>query len=261
MSSNILLIARWIVGALAMSLAASVAQPASAQEDSSDPFATSPASTSLGDVWIDDLRTFLITDRDRDGWFSRLEVSIDADVRSRTTTDRRPEALVFAVVSLTDSIGIERLLFESAAFVIAGRSNLDQRVLEFDLRDQFPEDRYDLVVELRDAFDDQLLDVVDARDFASARNLPLEDAFRDGRIANDAVVSSFVAVEYSGAAGPALLWLAGLVLLLRRGHRRCSVMDILRARSGRSRLESTETDHGARRASRGTSKRLPGDSR
>lgn len=170
----------------------------------------------LGDVWIIDIGTLLVTDRDRDGWFSRLEISIDADVDVRGSTNGYRNALVFAVISLTDSNGFERLVFESERFEVIGRSFTDRYRVELDLRDDFPEDRYDLVVELRDAFTEDLLDVVDASDFSNARNLPLEDAVRDGRVQDDPIIGSFVAVEYTGATGPMMLMAGTLLCWLRR---------------------------------------------
>ncbi len=196
-------------------------EPADAHEDghvfdTSDPF---------GSVWINDVGTWLDVDRDRDGWFSRFAVSIDADVADDDDgygygySDN--EARVFARLSLTDSRGIERLLYESARFDLYGRNSSDRYRIELDLREAFDQDFYDIVVELYDARSEQLMDVVDARDFRTLENLPLEDAIRDGRVADDGYSDSYVAVEYAGASGPLGLLLAtSLTIWRRRGARR-----------------------------------------
>lgn len=177
----------------------------------------------LGDVWINDVGALLDIDRDRDGWFSRFVISVDADVDRTYSHDRQfgSEARVYVRLSLTDSSGIESLLYDSADFDIYGLSSGDRHRIELDLRDAYPEDNYDMVIELRDAFDNLLLDVVDARDFRTLNGLPLEDAQRDGRIANDGHAGGgsrddVVAVEYAGGSGPLFLLLGLAAISWRR---------------------------------------------
>ncbi len=172
----------------------------------------------LSDVWINEVGSLLDIDRDRDGWFSRFVISIDADVYSDRHRDNAflfaDEASVYVRLSLTDSSGVENLLYDSDVFDVYGTSGGDRHRIELDLRGAYPEDRYDMVVELRDAFNDQLLDVVDAGDFRTLDDLPLEDARRDGRIGNDDTVQDVVAFEYAGGGtGPWLLLLGALSIV------------------------------------------------
>lgn len=197
--------------------------PAQAQQPLAESHILTTDEHRLGNVWINDVGVLLDIDRDGDGWFSRFAVSIDADINDHDDdygfSDR--EARVFVRLSLTDSSEIEHLLYDSGRFDVYGRNSSDRHRIELDLREAFREDRYDMVIELRDAREDRLLDVVDADVFRSLENLPLEDAERDGRIADDGLGEDFVAVEYSGAAGPLtllamLLGLAARVALARR---------------------------------------------
>ena len=182
-----------------------------------------PAVTTLGDVWINDVGTLLELDNDGDRSFSRFSVSVDADVRQRFEDEFSfpfDEAFVFIRVALIDSIGVEQLLFDSRNFEVFGRSGGDRITIEFDLLTAIPQDRYDIVIELRDARDGELQDIVDPGVFRILGGLPLEDASLDGRIVDDGSVSFATAEFSSGAAGPWLLLLAGMMLGGRRLHRR-----------------------------------------
>jgi|GEM_PF-3409372 len=179
------------------------------------------------DVWIDSVSVSRGPDRDRDGFASGLQVSFDAD------TDG-PDIEAYARLSLSGSGGVERLLYDTAPFWLHQRSSQDRIDVELDLLDRFAADRYDLLIELRQVRRDALLDVVDRRVFANLGGIALEDARRDGRIADDPfrigyqtgyssggqASSSYVAVDYAGAGGP---WgLAALIALAlwRRCRRR-----------------------------------------
>lgn len=203
------------------------------------------AHDALPDTWIDRVDVTRWPDHDGDGFASGLSVLVDADTLLSSTQR------IFLRLSLTGSDGVERLLHDSSEQRLDGRGDADRVEVEFDLIDAFPTDRYDLVVELRDADRDTFLDVVDRTVLDGLGNLALEDAWRDGRLRDDPVHtghdphyydhgyddgysvaytvgytssgydhggSSYVAAEYAGAGGPlALLGLAGLALL--RGRR------------------------------------------
>jgi len=176
------------------------------------------------EAWIDSIRVSTGPDRDRDGFASGLEVSIDADTGG-------DEIQAFARLSLSGSDGVERILYDTGSIWLRGRSAQDRLEVELDLLDRFPADRYDLLIELRDVRRDALLDVVDRTVFTNLGGIALEDARRDGRIADDPPAgghhgghvtdgrtsSGYVAVDYAGAGGPVgLLGLIGLAVLHRR---------------------------------------------
>lgn len=181
----------------------------------------------LSDVWINDVGVLLDVDQDRDRFFSRFSLNVDADASSRQDNFgfvTQGEAFVFVRLSLTDSTGVEQLVFDSQSFDVFGFSNADRQRIELDLLSDFPTDRYAIVLELRSGFDEDILfDVVDASIFRTLDDLPLEDAVLDGRVVNDdGQAGSFAAVQASGAMGPWVLALATLVLgaRLRRRPRR-----------------------------------------
>jgi len=209
-------------------LFAGLAQAAQAEPVSASIADHPLAHDALPDTWIDRVDITLWPDHDGDGHASGLSVLVDAD-----TLLAAPQH-VFLRLSLSGSDGVERLLHDSSRQRLDGQGDADRVEVEFDLLDAFPTDRYDLVVELRDAERDTFLDVVDRSVLYGLGDLALEDAWRDARLADDPPHAdqgghvdhhgygytvgytdshpdsgSYVAVEYGGAGGP----LGGIALL------------------------------------------------
>lgn len=194
---------------------------------------------SLGEAWFNDIGVRLDVDRDRDGYFSRFVLSLDVDQES-WKADGHESAHdaglgstrldVYVRLGLYDGDGRELLVYDSNTFEVSGTSSYEDYRIEIELLDDYPADAYDLVLELRDRRTDVLLDVVDGGDFRTLRNLPLEDARRDGHVRDDGYGggvsyyvgasshgdNSYAAVEYAGGLGPFGLLAAGMVLAYRR---------------------------------------------
>ena len=199
--------------------------------------------TSYPGTWIDSVEVRLAGDRDGDGYHSSLAVTLDVDTEHGF-------AEVYASVALVDGYGGVAAAHDTSAFGVEGRARWDATTVEFELLDDFPSDRYDLYVEVRDAYRGDALDGVGANEFASLASFRLEGTRRDGYghgteigfgvgfssgystgyssyggyyggPRDDYYSSSYGAVSYAGAADPfGLAALAGgvaLALLARRG--------------------------------------------
>lgn len=143
----------------------------------------------------------LSRDDDRDGYYSRFNLEIDVDTRDQLE--------VYADIYLQLESESPRWLHSTRSFHLYGNSDSDEYGLEVTLTDNFPAGHYDLIIEIRDAWSDQLLDSVSEAHFRNLGSLPLEDeSYRGPR--ND---GSALVVEYTGATTPIFLIMLALVLL------------------------------------------------
>lgn len=178
------------------------------------------------DVLIISVGSSVYSDFDRDGFFTNFSLSFDADVRYGNEW-------VYARIFLRAS-GEDYLFFHTSdAFEIYESSSFDEYRLESELVSNYPAGYYDVRIELRDAFNDRLLDIVDASTHSTLFALPLES--RDSSDLVNSVDTQILGplpindnlsdplrqqiVRERVGASYALLPLLGLVLLARKQRR------------------------------------------
>ncbi len=125
------------------------------------------------DGWIFDATTTLLSDVDRDGFYHRFKIAINAD------TDVYRGQWVYAKLFLSFEGGPWNHYATSADFHIDGHTSLDEFVVETELSEGYPAGYYDARIELYDADSEAWLDTYDALDDSSLSAIPLEDAERD----------------------------------------------------------------------------------
>lgn len=167
------------------------------------------------DAWIDSVDTLLYSDRDVDGYFSGLRLSIDADsVRSSIE--------VYATVDIINEANVLEPLLTTRPFYLYRRSHTDEYRLDIDLVRNYPSGIFDLEISLFDARSDRFLDRVGPRDIKNLRALPLESEDYDFDNAPQvsrpppSQNSNVVVAEYAGNAGAGFLLLLALTGLFRR---------------------------------------------
>ncbi len=164
------------------------------------------------DFWFYDVYTELFADSDRDGYYSGIVLTFDADT-IWTAAD------VFAVVYLSYEYGPWNEYAETDVFTIFGASALDEYTIETDLVAGYPPGEYDVLIELYDAYDGALVASIGPEDSPYLALLPLEDAGFDspGNDVTQIVVNS----GGGGSVGASLLALlaAAAWRLRRRGIR------------------------------------------
>lgn len=174
-------------------------------------------------AYVTDIGTLLYHDRDSDGYFSGLSLTIDADTPYH-------EERVYASIDLTDIYQISEPLHRTADFSIYGNSLSDEYRVDIDLVRNYPTGLYDLQITLHNARDNRILDSVGASHFNNLRQLPLESEDLDlvalnpvndttpsnvQPLANDDIRVS----EYGGSAGMALLALLCASVAIRLCYR------------------------------------------
>ncbi|MEM9171803.1 MAG: choice-of-anchor H family protein [Pseudomonadota bacterium] len=163
------------------------------------------------DFWIYDASVALRDDLDGDGFFTRVELTFDADTVYTG-------ASVYAVLYLSLEGGDWVEYGETDYFNIYGAGGGDEYYFDTDLVSGFPPGYYDILIELYDDFDNSLVAVYGPENDIDLFELPLESVGRDGPAAPIVVASS----EGGGAAG--IIGLLGLLgLLLHRQRLRISV--------------------------------------
>lgn len=163
------------------------------------------------DFWIYDARAGIAFDYDGDGFFTRLELDIDADTYYSS-------ADVFAVIYLSLEGGPWNELTETDIFSIFGQSADDEYYVDSDLISGFPTGYYDVLIELYDDFDGSLVAVYGPSDDLDLFELPLESQSNDEPLGTEVIVVE--TSEGGGAGGPLMLGALALALGLRRAFPR-----------------------------------------
>jgi hypothetical protein len=115
------------------------------------------------DAWVD-----FYADEDRDGYFNHFSVEFDADTEFSN-------AQVYARLYLgTDEVFSE--FHTTSTFNIFDDGSNDSFVVESELLSGFPSNNYEVLIELYDAYSDELVAVYDGNDDADLYLLPLESA-------------------------------------------------------------------------------------
>jgi hypothetical protein len=160
------------------------------------------------DFWFYDAWVALYSDSDRDGYYTGIELSFDADTIYSA-------ADVFAVVYLSYEYGPWNEYAETEIFTILGTSALDEYTIETDLVSGYPPGDYDILIELYDAYDGALVAAIGPDETSELSFLPLEDLSYDSPVGDTTQI-----VVNSGGGGSAslmlLLALAGAAGLSRR---------------------------------------------
>ena len=120
-------------------------------------------------VWIVSVGSSVYSDFDNDGFFTHFNLPFDADV------DYGDE-WVFASILLRTGEADYELFHTSDIFEIHDSSSFDKYRLESELVRNYPTGYYDVRIELRQAYNDSLLDVVDASSNRTLFALPLESS-------------------------------------------------------------------------------------
>lgn len=124
------------------------------------------------DFWISDIGTLLYRDADRDGYFSKFSLTIDADTHYS-------HAEVYAAIDMQLPQGTRERLHTTGTFNLYGNSLTDEYRIDIELIQNYPIGHYDLFVNLVDAYDHSVLDTVDASEFSNLAGLPLESEDTD----------------------------------------------------------------------------------
>ena len=166
------------------------------------------STTFLPDYWIYDSWVSLDSDIDYDGYYSKFTVEFDAD----TAYD---SALVYGVIYLGRNDRYEAIHVTSE-FVLYGEDSSDAFVVESHLLSGFPAADYDVLIELYDAYSEQLVAYSDGYDDADLAYLSLESDNHE-YIYDDTVV---VVEEHGGSTTIFGLLFIAFVLVARRGVQR-----------------------------------------
>ena len=164
------------------------------------------AGTPNTDFWFYDAYVQLFSDVDRDGYFTGIELTFDADTIYAA-------ADVYAVVYLSYEYGPWNEYAETEDFSIFGASGNDEYVIETDLVAGYPTGNYDILIELYDAWDGAFVAEIGPEDTSELSLLPLEDTNRDAPAGTTQIV-----VNQGG--GGSLSWMLLLALACAAGLRR-----------------------------------------
>lgn len=151
----------------------------SEQQKSTISYAAAPNT----DFWFYDAWVDLYADIDRDGFFSGIELTFDADTIYAV-------ADVYAVVYLSYELGSWNEYAVTEDFTILGSSGTDEYFIETDLVAGYPTGDYDILIELFDAFDNSFIASIGPEDTSELALLPLEDMDRDSLETTQIVVNS-----------------------------------------------------------------------
>jgi hypothetical protein len=186
------------------SLAEKKAKRESLFSGTSKSYAEAQSTTLLPDYWIYDSWVSLDTDIDYDGYYSEFTVEFDAD----TAYD---SALVYGVIYLGRNDRYEAIHVTSE-FVLYGEDSSDSFVVESRLLSGFPAADYDVLVELYDAYSEQLVAFSDGYDDADLAYLSLESDNHE-YIFDDTVI---VVEEHGGSTTIFGLLFIAFTLVVRR---------------------------------------------
>lgn len=250
---------RAIQSAVAATLAATITTGfAATAVSAANEFETSHTEWTDHDVRITEIGLLLFNDQDRDGYFTRFSMTIDAETRYH---DER----VYAAIDLIDSAFNTEVLHVTDDFSLYSNIASDDYQVDLDLVRNYSTDRYNLKVSLHSAIDNRLLDDVSAANKSNLRGVPLESEDLDRLTYNDGPTepgSDFSNTdirvnEYAGNASFLLIAGVFLTLFVRLLSRRMDgattllphfadatlqLCMILRTKSGKNRLLSTIVD-------------------
>jgi len=124
-------------------------------------------------VYIVSVGTSVYSDADQDGFFSKFSLRFDADTAYG-------EEDVYAQIYLRNDGDNYELFHTSRVFEVYESLGSDEYELDSRLVSNYPAGYYDIRVELRDAYDDELYDMVDASSHRTLSGLPLESSELNG---------------------------------------------------------------------------------
>lgn len=162
--------------------------------------AASNAATPNTDFWFYTADVELFDDRDRDGFYSSISLSFDADTYYGI-------ADVYAVIYLSYEYGEWNEYAETETFTLFGASSDDEYIVETDLVAGYPTGSYDILIELYDAWDNAFVASFGPEDTSELSILPLEDAERDSPAS---VGTTQIVVSSGGGGSTGLLFLLAL---------------------------------------------------
>lgn len=195
-------------GAVAPALTRKPAPPARGDGARLDRKAPTPADAEAlnQDFWIYDANTAIAGDLDGDGFYTRLELDLDADTVFES-------AWVYAVLYLSLEGGAWTEYGVTDVFDIYGASGGDEYYFDADLVSGFPTGYYDVLIELYDDYDGRLVATLGPADSADLFDLPLESETAD---APDEPVVIVTDEGGGGSAGVGLIALLSIALWRRR---------------------------------------------
>lgn len=161
------------------------------------------------EFWIYDAYTVLRDDFDGDGFFTRLELTLDADTVFEG-------ANVYAVLYLSLEGGDWIEYGETNVFDIYGTSGSDEYYFDSDLVSGFPTGYYDVLIELYDDFDQRLVAVFGPEQSLELYDLPLESQTTDSIQDPIIIVTDEGGGSFGIGLGSALLSMLIARVLLRR---------------------------------------------
>ena len=125
-------------------------------------------STSAFGFEVFDASVFLIGDQDNDGFYSDFDIEMDVDIDSGT-------ANVFAEIYFLNSNGDWQFLSSTAVFSITDNLASDSFTTAITLVDGFPDNYYDLLIDIYEEGIPGIVATIEASDDADLALVPLED--------------------------------------------------------------------------------------
>lgn len=157
-------------------------------------------------VWIYDAYVTLYRDTDYDGYYQGISLEFDAD-----TYDSHARVYARLYLGVGD---VFNEYYTTSNFSINGDSADDSLIVETELLEGFPSQDYEVLIEIYDAYNDELLTVYDGYDDGDLVYLPMES--REYEYLPPAQVT--VSTEYGGTGSMGWLGLGLFTLLLRRSR-------------------------------------------
>lgn len=148
--------------------------------------------------WIFDAWVELEIDEDSDGYFSQFSLGFDADTEFSS-------AEIYVRLYLAED-EVFREFHTTNNFTIYADSSDDSLVIESELLTGFPSAEYEILIELYDAYNDQLVAIYDGNDDADLYLLSLESQDRES-------VQVVIVQEHGGSLGLWILLLLPLITL------------------------------------------------
>lgn len=161
-------------------------------------------------AWFHTLDLTLRHDLNHNGFYSQLRVRFDAHSKFNSQP-------VYAVYSLINSYGQERIIHTSSIFTLYRESTNDWFSVETDLQ-QFQRDYYKLKIQLKDAQTGYLLAEMSGYDNPTMDRLALEDQQKDSYVAVIVREESGGSLGILSLLGLSLLGLSRTLLKFRRGE-------------------------------------------